>query len=472
MLNERVPYKMIEKNADTLTPVGIYKRLQGKKKFLLESSFQHETKGKYSYIGANPYEEIIGFGDKTKVINVETKEEKIFQCNTLDYFKKHFRKIDIDIPLPFIGGAIGYVGYDAISQFVSTGEELEDPLNMPDYHFMLYDTIIVYEHRTEKAHIIALNVHNLQEVELDERLTKINHELSAPVNIAEPNLTPITFSAQLAKEEFINRVQTAKQYIERGEAAQIVLSQRMVATFEEDPFSFYRELRTRNPSPYMFYIDFTDYFILGASPESLVQTNGRNVVTNPIAGTRRRGKSEAEDKVLENDLLQDKKELTEHEMLVELSKRDLEKVCELQSIHIPVLKDVVKYEHVMHIVSEVHGTLREDKSSFDALIACLPAGTVSGLPKERAMQIINELETEKRGVYAGGIGYISFNHDINLAIAIRSLIVKDGKAYLQTGAGIIDESIPEKEYEETLQKAKSLTNINGNTMSMKIGKGF
>ena len=472
MLNERVPYKMIEKNADTLTPVGIYKRLQGKKKFLLESSFQHETKGKYSYIGANPYEEIIGFGDKTKVINVETKEEKIFQCNTLDYFKKHFRKIDIDIPLPFIGGAIGYVGYDAISQFVSTGEELEDPLNMPDYHFMLYDTIIVYEHRTEKAHIIALNVHNLQEVELDERLTKINHELSAPVNIAEPNLTPITFSAQLAKEEFINRVQTAKRYIERGEAAQIVLSQRMVATFEEDPFSFYRELRTRNPSPYMFYIDFTDYFILGASPESLVQTNGRNVVTNPIAGTRRRGKSEAEDKVLENDLLQDKKELTEHEMLVELSKRDLEKVCELQSIHIPVLKDVVKYEHVMHIVSEVHGTLREDKSSFDALIACLPAGTVSGLPKERAMQIINELETEKRGVYAGGIGYISFNHDINLAIAIRSLIVKDGKAYLQTGAGIIDESIPEKEYEETLQKAKSLTNINGNTMSMKIGKGF
>lgn len=472
MLNERVPYKMIEKNADTLTPVGIYKRLQGKKKFLLESSFQHETKGKYSYIGANPYEEIIGFGDKTKVINVETKKEKVFQCNTLDYFKKYFRKIDIDIPLPFIGGAIGYVSYDAISQFVSTGEELEDPLNMPDYHFMLYDTIIVYEHRTEKAHIIALNVQNLKEVELDERLTKINHELSTPINIAEPNLTPITFSAQLKKEEFINRVQSAKRYIERGEAAQIVLSQRMVATFEEDPFSFYRELRTRNPSPYMFYIDFTDYFILGASPESLVQTNGRNVVTNPIAGTRRRGKTEAEDKVLENDLLQDKKELTEHEMLVELSKRDLEKVCEIQSIHIPVLKDVVKYEHVMHIVSEVHGTLREDKSSFDALIACLPAGTVSGLPKERAMQIINELETEKRGVYAGGIGYISFNHDINLAIAIRSLIVKDGKAYLQTGAGIIDDSIPEKEYVETLQKAKSLTNINGNTTSMKLRKGF
>lgn len=472
MLNERVPYKMIEKNADTLTPVGIYKRLQGKKKFLLESSFQHETKGKYSYIGANPYEEIIGYGDKTKVINVETKEEKVFQCNTLDYFKKYFRKIDIDIPLPFIGGAIGYVSYDAISQFVSTGEELEDPLNMPDYHFMLYDTIIVYEHRTEKAHIIALNVQNLKEVELDERLTKINHELSTPINIAEPNLTPITFSAQLKKEEFINRVQSAKRYIERGEAAQIVLSQRMVATFEEDPFSFYRELRTRNPSPYMFYIDFTDYFILGASPESLVQTNGRNVLTNPIAGTRRRGKTEAEDKVLENDLLQDKKELTEHEMLVELSKRDLEKVCEIQSIHIPVLKDVVKYEHVMHIVSEVHGTLREDKSSFDALIACLPAGTVSGLPKERAMQIINELETEKRGVYAGGIGYISFNHDINLAIAIRSLIVKDGKAYLQTGAGIIDDSIPEKEYVETLQKAKSLTNINGNTTSMKLRKGF
>lgn len=461
MLTEKISYKIVEKNGDILTPVGIYKRLQGHKKFLLESSFQHERKGKYSYIGANPYEEIIGFGNKTKVINLETKEEKVFHCNTLDYLKGHFQKLDFDIPLPFIGGAIGYVGYDAISQFVHIGEELPDPLNMPDYHFMLYDTIIAYEHRTEKAHIIAINIKQLEEDELDQRIEKVKNELSTHVHIPDPNSTPLSFTAQITKEEFIDRVEKAKHYIEKKEAPQIVLSQRMIAKLEDDPFSYYRELRTANPSPYMFYIDFTDYIIFGASPESLVQTTGKNVVTNPIAGTRPRGRTDEEDALLEKELLQDKKELAEHEMLVELSKDDLKKVCEIESIHVPVLKDVVKYEHVMHIVSEVHGTLKEGQSSFDALIACLPAGTVSGMPKQRAMQIINELETEKRGVYAGGIGYISFNHDINLAIAIRSLIVKDGNAYLQTGAGIVTDSIPEKEYEETLHKAKSLTNING-----------
>lgn len=461
MLTEKVPYKVVEKNGDILTPVGIYKRLQGEKKFLLESSFQHERKGKYSYIGANPYEEIIGYGNITKVINIKTKEEKVYECNTLDYLKKYFPKIELNIPLPFIGGAIGYVGYDAISAFIPIGEELEDPLNMPDYHFMLYDTIIAYEHRTEKAHIITINVQQLEERELDNRIEKIKNDLNTQVHIPDPEIKGLTFEHQISKEQFIERVIKAKHYIEKKETKQIVLSQRMVATLEEDPFSYYRELRTKNPSPYMFYIDFTDYIIFGASPESLVQTTGTNVVTNPIAGTRPRGKTEKEDNQLEKELLQDEKELAEHEMLVDLSKGDLKKVCELESIHIPVLKDVVKYEHVMHIVSEVHGTLRKDQSSFDALIACLPAGTVSGMPKQRAMQIINELETEKRGVYAGGIGYLSFNHDINLAIAIRSLIVKDGKAYLQAGAGIVADSIPEKEFEETLHKAKSLTNING-----------
>ena len=462
MIKQKINYKLVEKNADILTPVGIFKRLEGEKKFLLESSFQHETKGKYSYIGANPYQEIIGYENQTKVIDLITNEEKLVSQNVIDYLKENLPKVECELPLPFTGGAIGYVAYDAIRQFVSVGEELTDELNMPDYHFMMYHTIIIYEHRTEKAHILTINLDDSTEKELEERLLQISKQLDQQITIPDPETNQVTFKAQISKEKFIKNVKRAKTFIENKEAEQIVLSQRMIAELDGDAFSFYRQLRTANPSPYMFYIDFTDYLIIGASPESLVQTSGNQVVTNPIAGTRPRGNSTAEDEGLEKELLTDQKEIAEHDMLVELSKTDLSTVCKKESIHVPVYKDVVKYEHVMHIVSEVHGLLKENKTSMDALIACLPAGTVSGSPKERAMEIINEIETERRGVYAGGIGYISFNHDINLAIAIRSIVVKETKAYLQTGAGIVSDSSPLNEYLETLQKAKSLTNLNGN----------
>jgi len=460
MTQTTLTYKTLEKNADTLTPVGIFKRLQGKKKFLLESSFQHETKGKYSFIGANPYEEVIGNHYQTKVVNLTTNEETIFNMSTLDYLKAYFPKIETDIPLPFTGGAIGYVAYDAIREYYDIGEELEDELQMPDYHFMLYETIIVYEHRNEKAHIITINTNQASEAELDTRLQQTKEQLNQHMSIPDPDGFDIHFTPQIDQTTFINNVNKAKQYIQNGETAQIVLSQKMKAEINGDPFSLYRELRTANPSPYMFYIDFSDYLIIGASPESLVQTTGNEVVTNPIAGTRPRGETTGEDEALRIELLQDKKEIAEHNMLVDLSKADLATICSDSSIHVPIYQDVVKYEHVMHIVSEVHGKLKKEKTSLDALIACLPAGTVSGSPKERAMQIINKIETTKRGFYAGGIGYISFNHDINLAISIRSLVIKDKQAYLQTGAGIVQDSVPEKEYHETLHKAKSLTNLN------------
>ena len=463
MIKNQLTYKTIQKNADTLTPVGIFKRLKGEKKFLLESSFQHETKGKYSYIGANPYEEIIGNSKETKVINVKTKEETVYQVATLDYLKQHLPKIKTDIPLPFTGGAIGYVAYDAIRELHPIGKELDDSLHMPDYHFMLYQTIIVYEHRTEKAHIITMNINNESDEALDARLQTIKEQLSEQMTIPDPETFPITFKPQISEATFIENVKRAQHYIEKGEAAQIVLSQKMEADITGDPFTINRELRTSNPSPYMFYIDFSDYLIIGASPESLVQTTNDQVVTNPIAGTRPRGATVAEDDELQQELLTDKKETNEHDMLVELSKDDLALICDTSSIHVPVYQDVVKYEHVMHIVSEVHGTLKENSSSIDALIACLPAGTVSGSPKVRSMQIINEIETERRGFYAGGIGYISFNHDINLAISIRSLVIKNNRAYLQTGAGIVTDSDPKKEFLETLHKAKSLTNLSKTT---------
>lgn len=460
MIKQKLTYKTVQKNADTLTPVGIFKRLQGNKKFLLESSFQHETKGNYSYIGINPYREVIGNSHQTKVINVQTGEKTIHELHTIDYLKMHLPKIETDIPLPFTGGAIGYVAYDAIRQFYDIGTNLDDELQMPDFHFMLYHTIVAYEHRTETAHIVTINIDEVSEIELDKRIQTITTALDEHMSIPDPEAFSIQFKPQISKEVFMDNVQKAQQYINNGEAAQIVLSQQMIADLNGDPFSIYRELRSSNPSPYMFHIDFTDYLIIGASPESLVQTTGNQVITNPIAGTRPRGKTIAEDDVLQHELLADKKELAEHDMLVELSKTDLANICTKPSIQVPVYKDVVKYEHVMHIVSEVHGLLKKDKTSMDALIACLPAGTVSGSPKIRAMQIINEMETKRRGFYAGGIGYISFNHDINLAISIRSLVIKDKRAYLQTGAGIVADSIPEKEYLETLHKAKSLTNLN------------
>src|SRR5699024_6778227 len=452
MTTKQFTYKRVEKNADLLTPVSIFKRLKGTKKFLLESSFQHETKGKYSYIGANPYLEIIGNGNETKTIDLTTGEENSCEMPALDYMKEHLPYIETDIHLSFTGGALGYVSYDVVRQFIDVGAELPNDLAMPDIHFMVYDTIIAYEHRTEKAHIIAMNVHDESEATIDEKIDRISDELNELVHIPEPTNGSLTFSPEMDEATFIEKVVAAKQFIENDEAEQIVLSQRMVADVTCDPFSFYRHLRSKNPSPYMFYIDFNDYLIIGSSPESLVQTNGREVITNPIAGTRPRGTSGSEDAKLQADLLADKKELAEHEMLVQLSKDDLLSICDSESIEVPVYMDVVKYEHVMHIVSEVHGTLREGLSSIDALTACLPAGTVSGSPKERAMQIINELETVRRGVYAGGIGFISFSHDINLAITIRSLVIKDEKAYLQVGAGIVKDSVPESEFAETLQK--------------------
>ncbi|HLQ73213.1 MAG TPA: anthranilate synthase component I [Bacillota bacterium] len=454
-----LPYKLLKKNADTLTPVTIFKRLHGKKKFLLESSFQHEEKGKYSYIGANPYEEIIERNGQTTVINYETDTTETIQVDALSYIADHLPKLTTDLPLPFTGGAIGYTAYDIAREQYNFGEPLEDPLHMPDVHFMVYKDLIAYEHSTETAYLIATNLHDEGESQLDKRLKSLENILGEHVSIADPDTEPISFTPEIPKEAFVKKVAAAKEYIAAGEVSQVVLSQRMQANIGEDTFSIYRKLRTANPSPYMFYVDFADYLIIGASPESLVQTSGNNIVTNPIAGTRARGLTKDEDERLAKELLADKKETNEHEMLVELSKREIQPICEKDSLSVPTYMKIEKYEHVMHIVSEVHGTLKKDCTSMDALKACLPAGTVSGTPKKRAMEIINDLERHKRGFYGGGLGYITFKHDINIALAIRSLVIKDHTAYLQSGAGIVADSVPEKEYEETMQKAKSLIQL-------------
>lgn len=457
---QQAHYKLLKLNADTLTPIEIYMRLDGRNKFLLESTFVHETKGKYSFIGCDPFEEVIGIGEQTtKVINHCTNTTTTIKQDALSYLETELPKINLDLPVPFYGGAVGYIGYDAVRTEEYIGERLPDELTMPDIHFMFVQNVIVFDHASETVYLIAIHLNGAKNNNLNKQLDNLKAQIFRSSPLKTTTNTCLQFVADTEKNSFIEKVKRAKKHIEQGDIFQVVLSQRMRAKLNTDPFSFYRQLRKVNPSPYMFYIDFTDYCLLGASPESLIQTNGNSVMTNPIAGTRSRGKTKSEDSKLMKELLHDPKEIAEHQMLVDLSRNDLGRVCEVGSIHIPTYMSIEKYEHVMHIVSEVKGKLRHNQTPFDALRACLPAGTVSGAPKIRAMQIINDLEDCKRGVYGGGIGFINFNHNISIALAIRSLVIKDNYAYLQTGAGVVFDSDPEKEYEETLFKAKSLTEV-------------
>jgi anthranilate synthase component 1 len=327
---------------------------------------------------------------------------------------------------------------------------------------MLYQDLIVFDHTKNELHFIAINLNEQTDRELNQRIANLKAACVSNEKQETRHFENIHFQAETTEADFKEKVKVAKDHIEKGEVFQVVVSQRMTAEIDSHsdfPLSFYQKLRLANPSPYMFYIDFEDYLILGASPESLLQTTGRSIVTNPIAGTRPRGSTPEEDELLKNELLADKKEIAEHQMLVDLSRDDLGQVCEMNSITIPTYMAVEKYQHVMHIVSEVKGDLREGLSSMDALIACLPAGTVSGSPRVRAMQIINQLEEKKRGAYGGGIGYINFNHDLNIALTIRSLVIKDNYAHIQAGAGIVQDSVPVNEYQETLNKAKSLLEV-------------
>ncbi|MBS4202032.1 anthranilate synthase component I [Bacillus sp. FJAT-49732] len=455
MQTKEVNFKMRKMNGDVLTPINIFLRLEGTKKFLLESSLKHSEQGRYSFIGVNPVMEIIGNGNEALVVSsTETKKQIGLP---LDIIQKTLPKLDLELPFPFYGGAVGYVGYDAIRQYVDVGDVLNDEINMPDIHFMVYEDAIVYDHLAQSIYILAIDLHgNRTEEELEQRINEIETQISRKEQDESLTDCKIEFTPQLEKEEFIRKVEAAQEFIKKGEIEQVVLSQRMIGKVGADPFHFYRVLRNSNPSPYMFYVDFDEYVVLGASPESFIKTSGRIVSTNPIAGTRRRGETQAEDLALEAELLADEKELSEHRMLVDLSCEDLSQICLDDTINIKRHMKIERYRHVMHIVSEMEGALAEGKTGIDALISCLPAGTVSGAPKPRAMQIINDLEEVKRGVYAGAIGYINANGDVDFAIAIRSLVIKDQHAYLQAGAGIVAESIPKYEYMETINKARAL----------------
>ncbi|HEY4552683.1 MAG TPA: anthranilate synthase component I [Bacillaceae bacterium] len=446
-------------NGDVLTPITVFLRLEGEKKFLLESSLKHSEQGRYSFIGVNPIKEIIGEGGKTKVVlpTGEVASDKVRRA--LDILKEAVPPMDLGLPFPYCGGAVGFIGYDAIRQYRDIGRGLPDEIGMPDVHFMVYQDTIVFDHLAQAVYILAVDLDGCRDdKQLENRVRELEKQMLRTDADEALEECQIHFGPELEKDEFIRRISEAKGYVLSGELEQIVLSQRMKGEISTNPFHFYRKLRNSNPSPYMFYVDFGEYVVLGASPESFVKTSGKRVMTNPIAGTRPRGRTAEEDAALAAGLLEDEKELSEHRMLVDLSCDDFSRVCEPGTISVVDYMKIERYRHVMHIVSEVEGTLREDCTGIDALIECLPAGTVSGAPKVRAMQVINDLEDVKRGVYAGAIGYVNANGDTDFALAIRSLVVKNRQAYLQAGAGIVADSIPEREYMETINKAKGLLN--------------
>ena len=463
MKQQELNYMVKELNGDMYTPISLFQSLEGKKKFLLESSLKHEQSGRYSFVGSDPFLECKAYGNDVQIKRTssdQVEERTGDPIKIIQHLIPHEQK---DIPFPFAGGGIGYLGYDVIRQYEDIGKTPSDELEMPDIHLMFYEKVIVFDHLEHKVFIVVMDEWTGGEgEELQDKMKKLENELTGVyLHTHKEKLDRLSFRAQTSKDEFMNKVEKAKQSIIEGEIFQVVLSQRLQASFSGDPFSFYRSLRKSNPSPYMFFIDFEDYIVLGASPESLLKVQGDEITTNPIAGTRRRGRTSSEDLELEKELLSDEKEIAEHRMLVDLGRNDLGRVCTVGSIHLSKYLTIERYKYVMHIVSEVKGELKGDVTPLEALTSCLPAGTVSGAPKIRAMQIINELESTKRGVYSGAVGYIGINGNLDFALAIRTMVLKDGIANVQAGAGIVYDSDPESEYEETLNKAKSLLEVTG-----------
>ena len=453
-------YVLKEIQGDMMTPISIFESLSGRRKVLFESSAKHEESGRYSFIAVNPIAELKGHKENY-TYQIEKADPQFENGSVFEKLRNVLPIQAKDDPFSFFGGAIGYFGYDTAFYNEEIGEGLRDELAMPDVHVYFYDTFIVFDHLTQKVSVVTKDLfgNGRTEPEMESSVNIIIEEIKQGTTFTEDSQVDVKFEPTIDKTTFIEMVEKAKSHIERGDIFQVVLSQRFKTDFSGKPFSLYRKLRNSNPSPYMFYLDFEGYTILGTSPESLVKVVNRKVTTNPIAGTKPRGKTREEDLYLEQLLINDEKEIAEHRMLVDLGRNDIGRVSKIGTVQVTKYMNIERYKHVMHIVSEVTGELNEDTHVLDVLTSCLPAGTVSGAPKIRAMQIINELEQLKRGVYAGAIGYISCSGNMDLALAIRTMIVKDGKAFVQAGAGIVYDSIPESEYEETINKAKALLEV-------------
>lgn len=453
--------------SDSFTPVHIFKALQRGEEnaFILESVNNGTQWGKYSFIGINPLMEVVIDRGRAEIKkDGKTQTEQItnpvsFLSEILkDYTSPKLRNVP-----NLTGGFVGYFGYDTVRYTETKLTNVpEDDTKMPDCHLFLYDELVAYDHLNSKV-ILIKNIRADGDIEKQyadaqkrfEKLEdKINSYFERPHSPGK--VKDFKVNSNVTKEELIQNVETAKEHILNGDIFQIVLSQRFEIENPPESFNVYRMLRANNPSPYLYYFKSNDYTIAGSSPEMLVSVKNGIVKTKPIAGTMPRGKTEEEDAMLEKALNADPKERAEHTMLVDLGRNDIGKVSKFGSVYVDRLKYIQRFSHVMHMTSDVKGKLSDDKSVFDALCSVLPAGTLSGAPKVRAMEIIDELETVRRGTYGGAIGYISFNGNLDSCITIRTALFKDNKAYIQSGGGIVYDSIPEKEYEESVNKAASM----------------
>ena len=443
-------------HGDVLSPILAYMRLNGQHKVILESIPREKENARFSILAYNPVFEI-------KFENgVLYQNGQVIDRDPLDFMYEVTHKSHHHSDLPFGGGAIGFVGYDMISLYEEIGQLPEDTIGTPDMHFFVYESYMVFDHKKEQIHIIEDALYsNRSHDELEADLDQVLEELKIPTpdEFDDLDLSPLQFRPHIAPQKFEEMVETARDLIRKGDMFQCVLSQRFSAEVTGNPFDFYRNLRVTNPSNYLYFFDFGDYQIIGASPESLVSVKNGLVTTNPIAGTRPRGSNDEEDAALASDLLSDEKETAEHRMLVDLGRNDIGRIAETASVQVTKYMEVELFRYVMHLTSVVKGRLLPELTAMDALKATLPAGTVSGAPKIRAMKRIYELETEKRGVYAGAIGYLSATGDMDFAIAIRTMILKNKIAYVQAGAGIVYDSIAQNEYQETINKAKSMTRM-------------
>jgi anthranilate synthase component I len=456
--------------ADLETPVSVYLKLAqtGDVSFLLESVEGGEQVGRYSFLGVNP-SGVVTFKDgqitRNKGGQVTTRALRADE-DPLDALKielEGVKPVRLEGLRRLVGGAVGYIGYDIVRYFERLPETTASDLDLPEMAFLLPDTLVIFDHAKHQL-IIMANAHNTGDPDaayqdairrIDQIVVALGKplpEIPMPEKVLDEEL-----QSNIPREKFEENVRIAKEYIAAGDAFQIVLSQRFTRKTTASPLMIYRAVRALNPSPYMFFLKFGDDFtLMGASPEMLVRLEDGIATTRPLAGTRKRGKNEAEDKALEAELLDDPKERAEHVMLVDLGRNDLGRVCEYGTVKVTDMMNIERYSHVMHIVSNVDGRVRDGVDAFDLFRATFPAGTLSGAPKVRAMEIIEELEDARRGPYGGAVGYFSFDGSMDSCITIRALIMQGDTVYIQAGAGIVADSDPATEYEETVNKARAL----------------
>jgi len=456
--------------ADMETPVSAFLKVAGQSEhaFLLESVEQGENIGRYSFLGCDPGMIFECRGNQVAITEQGEKRRIEVERAPLHQLREALRRYrpvaDPELP-PFTGGAVGYLSYDMVRDFERLPALKPDDIGAPDAHFILADSLVVFDHVKRKM-ILLTNAHvaTPRDAEIAYRRAadriealreRLDQPLTRPLRTARPveDLSP---KSNFAREDYLAVVECCKEYIRAGDILQVVPSQRWRLPLPCPPFDIYRALRTINPSPYMFYLRAGELHLAGSSPEVLVKLIGETVTVRPIAGTRRRGRTVEEDKALERELLADPKERAEHVMLVDLGRNDVGRVARYGTVRVTDLMVIERYSHVMHIVSNVEGQIRAGCDAFDVLRACFPAGTLTGAPKIRAMEIIEEMEPQRRGPYGGAMGYVGFNGNLDACITIRTVVVKGEDAYVQAGGGVVADSVPELEFQETENKARGL----------------